>query len=185
MKTILKCHTAENNYDGYPAHHHWMLLDIDPRIYILFNLVFPSVDMTSIIMNPWLSSFIRLNVKKVGYDYYEYVDEADRGLYAFGDFHDGVDGEPIGIVPAQPIKTLFTSYTKPNGYKSSCEVFGIPDSAVLSDGECWVKHPTANRLVRGVVKNGSSFLSEQKYTDLFPDAQWDQTTKTAYWGEKI
>jgi len=187
MKTILKCHTAENNYDGYAPHHHWMLLDIDPSVYLLFNQVFPTGNMKAIVLNPWLSQFIRTKVKRVGYDFLELVDPEYRGkgFYAFGDLHDGVDGEPTGLIPSVLIKTLSTAYINGNGVHSTCEVYGVPDSDLLQPNECWVKHPTVNRLVRGIVRNGSSFLSEQKYTDLFPDAQWDQTTKTAYWGEKI
>ena len=183
MKTILKCHTQANNYDGYAPHHHWMLLDIDPRIYYLFGRVFPGKELATIVMNPYRSGFIRNNVRRVGYDFNQLVDEEHRGLYAFGDLHDGIDGETTSLRPSNLITTLYTNYINPNGLRSSCEVYAVDDKDVLGENECWLEHPTEKRLIKGVIREGTSYIPEQTYKALFPKAKWDATKRTATRGE--
>lgn len=179
MKTLLKCHMKSNNFDGYPAHHHWMLLDIHPKVYLELGTVFPSKTLSAFVENPWTCRFVRENVTRVGYDFLTEVDPEHRGFYVFGNLHDGIDGQVTDAKPALKYGERYTAYINPNGTHSSCEIFGVDDYLEL--GEVWAKHPLTNRYIRGKLKEGTTYVTIpfREWSDRV--VKWNGKELTAYY----
>ena len=167
--TVIKAHTAENSYDGYPAHHHWMLLCVSPQIYlskILANSIYPDKSWADLIMDPYESEWILHNVKTVGYGYKEKVAPEHAGFYAFGekkDIHDGIDGQPLKGGPGRFAQTVRGGYTNTLGFKSSAEVYELDSADLLvnqtryntiDDLPEWAK-PTIAYLIKRKVLQGT------------------------------
>jgi len=128
--TLLKCHLASNNFDGYPAHHHFMLLAIPPEMYlskVLTHTIYPGKEWASIIHDPRLLRYFS-TVKIVGYDYKETVEPRHAGFYAFGskgEIHDGIDTELVTGATGKLVQEVRGLYPNNNGYFSSAEVYEV------------------------------------------------------------
>lgn len=126
--TLLKAHLASNRYDGYPPHHHWMIIAIDPETYqkkILGRTIYPSEDWATLIINPNMLPWIRENVVKVGYGFMEQVEEKHYGYYAFYDKHDGIDGQLLPGGPGRYLRDVYGTSNNGNGFKPSGELYEI------------------------------------------------------------
>ena len=100
LYTLLKGHTKANAYDGYPEHHHIELLKMHPGDYLAnvvkAGLVFPPAEYANLIINPYLCKWVVENIETTGYGFRQRVDKEHEGLYAFGNYHDGIDCQPTG-----------------------------------------------------------------------------------------
>lgn len=168
--TVIKAHTAENSYDGYPAHHHWMLLCVSPQIYlskILANSIYPDKSWADLITDPYESEWILHNVKTVGYGYKEKVAPEHAGFYAFGDLHDGIDGQPLKGGPGRFVQTVRGGYTNALGFSSTAEVYELDSSDLLVNKDeryqtldevpDWGKETIA-RLIKGPLRGNADGL---------------------------
>lgn len=129
--TVLKAHLAANSYDGYRAHHHWMLIAVEPETYqkkILGRSIYPSAEWKDLILDPYKLPWIKEYVKTVGYGFKKLVDPEHRGFYAFGEkgeLHDGIDGQVLPGGPGRYIRDVYGTYTNGNGYKPSGEIYEV------------------------------------------------------------
>ncbi len=126
--TLLKAHLPGNSFDGYAAHHHWMLISVEPETYqkkILGRTIYPSAEWKDLILDPNTLDWIRQNVKTVGYGYKEAVEKQHIGFYAFYDKHDGIDGQVLPGGPGRYIREVYGTYTNVNGYKPSAELYEV------------------------------------------------------------
>jgi len=131
--TLIKGHTKENNYDGYGPHHHWELVNVPVEEYLRrvnsIGLVYPDKSMADLILSPWQVPWIRENVQltSTGYDFLTEVDEQYKGrnFYAFGDYHDGIDGMPSDLSTGRFIKRVEGGYTNGNGKRPTADIFEV------------------------------------------------------------
>lgn len=129
--TLLKAHLGSNRYDGYPAHHHWMLIAVEPETYqkkILGITIYPGAEWARLILDPRALPWIRDNVTQVGYGFRDLVDPEHRGFYAFGEkgeLHDGIDGQVLPGGPGRYLRDVYGTYNNNNGYKPSAELYEI------------------------------------------------------------
>lgn len=183
--TLLKAHTAVNNYDGYAPHHHIQLIKMHPGEYLAViankGLVYPGKEYAQLIINPYLCRWVVENINTVGYGYREKVAPEHAGLYAFDGLHDGIDGQPTPLTPSPKIATVASYYKNPNGYKATAEVFAIEEKDVLQGSEMWLKD-RQGKIIKGKVVNGTGYL-ELPYREAFADKQikYDADKKLAYW----
>ena len=187
LYTLLKGHTKANSYDGYPEHHHIELLKMHPGEYLADiankGLVFPGKEFATLIINPYLCKWVVKTFNTVGYGFRQLVDDEHKGLYAFGDYHDGIDGQPSDLIPSPKIATVSTYYTKPNGYKSTAEIFAVEEADLLQPNELWLKDKQG-KIVRGKIINGIGHI-EMPYREAFSykEIKYDVNKKLAYWEE--
>ena len=126
--TIIKGHTPENEYDGYSPHNHWEVLTLPAEEYIAKvanqGLVFPPPALSKFIISPWDIPWIKQNVKKTigGYDFREYVLPAHFHLYAFDNYHDGVDAIPMAGGPGRFVKSVLSGYIR-RGKHASADIY--------------------------------------------------------------
>lgn len=136
--TLIKGHTPQNNYDGYDPHRHWELVKMPVTEYLEkvngVGLVYPGKNYKDLILSPWQVPWIRDNVKCVGYDFLQEVDPIHRGLYAFGNFHDGVDGQQIEDGPGVFIKTVKSGYKNGLGFHATADIYAVEVSSLV---ELW------------------------------------------------
>lgn len=127
--TLIKAHTPENSYDGYDPHRHWELVNMPAADYLSRvigkGIVYPGTDMADLVLSPWQLPWIKDNVKLVGYDFMQLVDPEHYGLYAFGNFHDGIDGQLIDDGPGMFIKRVQSGYTNPLGRHATADIYEI------------------------------------------------------------
>lgn len=128
--TLIKAHTPENNYDGYDPHRHWELVNMPVADYLTRvvekGLVYPGKDMADLILNPWRLPWIRDNVKLVGYDYMELVDQKYYHLYAFDNLHDGIDGQPVEDGPGTFVQQVQSGYISPiTGHHATADIYEV------------------------------------------------------------
>ena len=139
--TLIKGHTKENAYDGYGAHHHWELVNMPAADYMskvnALGLVFPNKSMKHLIVSPWLHPWIRENVEltSTGYDFYTLADVEYRGrdFYAFGDYHDGIDGEPTDLAPGALFARVRGGYTNGNDRSPTAEIYEVTLDEILEN----------------------------------------------------
>lgn len=123
--TVIKGHTPENEYDGYSPHNHWEVMTMPSQEYIKTvadqGLVFPPPALSKFIINPWDISWIKKNVKKTygGYDFKEYVMPAHFHLYAFDNYHDGVDAIPMVGGPGKFVTRVQSAYIRRNKHATA------------------------------------------------------------------
>ena len=138
--TLIKGHTPENSYDGYAPHRHWELLNMSADQYLNLvvskGLVYPNSSLSNLILSPWQLPWIRKNVKLVGYDFLEEVDDMYKGkdFYAFGDYHDGIDGQQVKNGPGTFITKVEGEYTNVNGKRATAEIYEVEVENIL---ELW------------------------------------------------
>lgn len=185
LYTLLKGHTKANAYDGYPEHHHIELLKMHPGDYLAnvvkAGLVFPPSEYANIILNPYLCRWVVANLNTVGYGFHELVEPKHYGLYAFANFHDGVDSQTTDLIPSPRIALVETGYVKQNGYRSTAEVFAIEEKDILQPGQVWIKD-FDGKIIAGKVVNGSAYI-ELPYREAFKNVVWNEEKKLAYWEE--
>ena len=136
-RVVLKAHQPENNYDGYSAHHHWMLLDMSAEEYlrtVLGSRIYPRRDQAAKILDPYTLPWIAQHVRTVGYGFRQTVGREHYGFYALGEFgevHDGVDGQVLKGGPGKFIQAVRSRLNNGLGYKSSAEIYEVevPDLA--------------------------------------------------------
>jgi hypothetical protein len=183
--TLIKGHTKANNYDGYPIHHHIQLLKMHPGEYLSVisakGLVFPTREYANLILNPYLCNWVVANLGTVGYGFRQLVDEIhrDKNMYAFGNYHDGIDCQPTDLTPSPKIATVATYYNNPNGVKSTAEIFAVEEKDILQPGQVWIKN-FDGKIIAGKVVNGSSYI-ELPYREAFNNVLWNEEKKLAYW----
>lgn len=156
--TLIKGHTAENSYDGYGPHHHWELLNMPVSSYLSkvnsVGLVYPNKTMADLILSPWQLPWIKENVNVVGYDFMATVDPEHNGLYAFGNLHDGIDGQPTNFAPGTFIQKVQSGYTNANGKRATAEIYEVTVDKIL---EQWQTKQGINALdqlnAEGIVLN--------------------------------
>lgn len=183
--TLIKGHTRVNNYDGYPIHHHIQLIKMHPGEYLSSisnkGLVFPTQEYAGLILNPYLCNWVVANLTTTGYGFRELVDKGHEGLYAFGNYHDGIDCNPTDLTPSPKIATVTTYYNNPNGVKSTAEIFAVEEKDILQPGEVWIKNHKGE-IAKGKVINGSAYI-ELPYREAFSNVLWNNEKKLAYWEE--
>lgn len=128
--TVVKGHTPENDYDGYPPHRHWELINMPVSEYMQkivgAGLVYPGIEFANLILNPRQIPWIKENVQLVGYDFMELVDPEHYHLYAFDNYHDGIDGQQIEGGPGTFIKRVQSGYISPiTNHRATAEIFSI------------------------------------------------------------
>ena len=137
--TVLKCHLPNNNYDGYDPHRHWMLIAVDPSVYfneILGSTIYPDESWVDLIVSPDVIPWIKQHVQTVGYGFKEPVDPEHYGFYAFGNLHDGLDGQLLPGGPGEYVKTVYGTGYNTKGYHPSADVYSVDANDLL---------PTAKR----------------------------------------
>lgn len=186
--TLLKAHTAVNNYDGYAPHHHIQLIKMHPGEYLTViankGLVYPGKEYAQLILNPYLCRWVVENINTVGYAFREIVSAEHAGVYAFGangEIHDGVDGQPTTLTPSPKIATMASYYKNHNGYKATAEVFAVEEKDILQPGQVWIKN-FDGKIIAGKVVNGSAYI-ELPYREAFKNVLWNEQKKLAYWEE--
>lgn len=155
--TLIKGHTLENNYDGYAPHHHWELFNMPASIYLSKinkqGLVYPGKEYSEFILSPWQVPWIRENVKRVGYDFLEPVEPAHKGLYAFGDYHDGIDGNTTLNAPGIFVQVVQSGYKNANGYRATAEIYEIELETVMETWQSRQGINALNALTGSIVNN--------------------------------
>jgi hypothetical protein len=183
--TLLKAHTAVNNYDGYAPHHHIQLIKMHPGEYLTViankGLVFPTAEYAHLIINPYLCNWVVANLDTVGYGFREKVAPEHANLYAFEGLHDGVDCQPTDLTPSPKIATVASYYKNANGYRATAEIFAVEEKEILQAGEVWLKN-LQGEIVKGKVINGVSYY-EVPYRDSLANKKviWNEEKKLAYW----
>jgi len=127
--TLIKAHTPENSFDGYDPHRHWELVNMSAVDYLKrvvdVGLIYPGKEMADLILNPWRIPWIRDNVKLVGYDYMELVEPKYYHLYAFDNYHDGIDGQLIDDGPGLFVQQVKSYYTNANGKHATADIYEV------------------------------------------------------------
>ncbi|NCB47005.1 hypothetical protein EOM81_08320 [bacterium] len=183
--TLLKAHTAVNNYDGYAPHHHLQLIKMHPGEYLSViankGLVYPNKEFAHLILNPYLYQWVAENINTVGYGYREKVAPEHAGLYAFGDLHDGIDGQTTPLTPSPKIATVSSYYKNANGYKATAEVFAVEEKDLLQPNEMWLKN-RQGEIVKGEIIEGTGYI-KTPYREAFNDKKilYNSGKKLAYW----
>ena len=133
--TVIKAHTPENAFDGYDPHRHWELINMPVADYlnrvVAKGLVYPGKEMASVILSPWQLPWIRNNVVLVGYDFLELVEPKYYGLYAFGNLHDGIDGQLIEDGPGTFVQTVESGYTNIAGRHATADIYEVEVDFIL------------------------------------------------------
>jgi len=183
LYTLIKGHTKVNSYDGYNPHHHIQLIKMHPGEYLSSisnkGFVFPTEAYANQILNPYLCKWVVANLNTVGYGFRELVAPEHYGLYAFGNYHDGIDCQITDLIPSPKIATVATYYTNPNGVKSTAEIFAVEEKDILQAGQVWLKDFNG-QIVAGKVINGASYI-ELPYREAFKNVVWNDEKKLAYW----
>lgn len=175
--TLIKGHTKANGYDGYGAHHHWELLNMPASEYLskvnASGLIYPDKSKAHMILSPWQIPWIRENVQltKTGYDFLTLADAEYRGkdFYAFGDYHDGIDGMPTDLTTGRFIAKVHGGYTNVNGQISTAEIFEVIVDKVIELWETKLGTDALNVLAnRGLINDAPKW----KKTLDQPIQQW-------------
>lgn len=183
--TLLKAHTAVNNYDGYAPHHHIQLIKMHPGEYLAViankGLVYPGKDFAHLILNPYLYQWVVETFNTVGYGFREKVALEHAGLYAFEGLHDGIDGQPTPLTPSLKIATVSSYYKNANEFKATAEVFAVEEKDLLQPNEMWLKN-RQGEIVRGNIIEGVGYI-QTPYREAFNDKKilYDAQKKLAYW----
>lgn len=185
--TLIKGHTKVNNYDGYAHHHHIQLIKMHPGQYLADisnkGLVFPPSEYARLILNPYLCHWVVNNLYTAGYGFRQLVDEQhrDKDMYAFGNYHDGIDSQSTDLIPSPKIATVATYYINPNGVKSTAEIFAVEEKDLLQPDEMWLKNRQGG-IVRGNIINGTGYI-QTPYREAFNDKKilYNAEKKLAYW----
>jgi hypothetical protein len=102
------------------------------------GLVYPDKSMSHLVLSPWQLPWIRENVELTnsGYDFLTEADEQYKGkeFYAFGDFHDGIDGMPSDLTPGALFAKVRGNYINGNKKNPTAEIFEVTVSKIL---ELW------------------------------------------------
>ena len=185
---LLQGHLPENNYDGYPPHHHIMLLNLTladyEHYYKTTGNIFPNATLKTHIINPWRSALVRqlLQPSPGGYDYLSPVDPEHQNLYAFPGLHDGLDVLPMNLLPLPTLGVYTSQYTNINQMHSSCCLYNVekilPDPHSQPVGHCWIR--CGDFTLPGVLIEGQSYLSIRDLASLDRNQppQWDKTRLT-------
>lgn len=136
--TLILGHTPANNFDGYAPHRHVELINMTVADYLQkvvgAGRVYPGKEHKHLILSPYQLPWVKQNVKCVGYDFLEAVDPAHKGLYAFGDYHDGIDCQVIDGPVGEWIKTVRSGYKNALGYNATADVYKVEVDSIL---ELW------------------------------------------------
>ena len=131
---VLIAHLPSNNYDGYAPHRHIMLLDWTKEEYFRLvtskGLVYPLPYQQDVIRDPTDLPWVQQNTKfSGGYRYKQPVDKEHRGMYAFGDYHDGLDVAPFddNAGPGKFVTFVKGTALNRNGYHASAAIFELVD----------------------------------------------------------
>lgn len=174
--TLILGHTPANNFDGYAPHRHVELINMTVGDYLQkivgAGMVYPNKYHKHLILSPYQLPWVKQNIKCVGYDFLEQVDQQHVGLYALGEkgeMHDGIDSQVIEGPIGGWIKTVQSGYKNALGYHATADVYKVEVDSVLEQWQTQLGYDALDELAKsGLVKEPERW----KKTLDEPVSQW-------------